>query len=353
MDTRGPHRLRLAPAGPDADRGPHVALGLAPLPRPRQHATLAPAPRPAAQRLARGRPTHAHATPRRARAPTGRPGALPVTPTPRPRPGARAPGSASSAPPRPVALITGATRPGRVGLACALRLARAGCDLIITSRTPRDADARRAVSSIRRAGAHTASCLALDPADLASIDTRAAAIVRSHPRIDVLVHNASRYAPSPLETLDATAAADFFHANALGPLLLTRALLPALRRSTLPHGGAVVCFADIHAMGPAGRPRPDHIAYAMSKAAMTEWALALARQLAPAVRVNLVAPGVVAFPQRGPESDDGFQARYLSRVPLGRPGTPEDAAEAVAFLALHAGYVTGHVLRLDGGRSLT
>lgn len=266
-------------------------------------------------------------------------------PTPRPTPARQ--------PDRPLAIVTGATRPGRVGLACAIRLAQAGCDLIITSRTPRDTDARRALAAIRDAGARHASCAQLDPADTATVEARAAAIARAHPRIDVLVHNASRYAPSPLDTLDEPTATGFFHANALGPLLLTRALLPALRSSALPHGAAVVCFADIHALGPAGTPRRDHLAYAMSKAAMTEWALALARQLAPAVRVNLVAPGVVAFPNSGPESSDAFQSSYLARVPLARAGTPQDAAEAVTFLALHAGYVIGQVLRLDGGRSLT
>ena len=91
---------------------------------------------------------------------------------------------------------------------------------------------------------------------------------------------------------------------------------------------------------------------AMSKAALAEMVRTLAVAFAPKVRVNAVAPGVVAWPESGYESDEAAQRVYLSRVPMGRAGTPEDAAEAVRWLALDAAYTTGHTLRIDGGRSL-
>jgi pteridine reductase len=71
------------------------------------------------------------------------------------------------------------------------------------------------------------------------------------------------------------------------------------------------------------------------------------------VRVNGVAPGVVAFPESGGESSAEFQAKYISRVPLGRSGTPEDAAEVVRWLAMDATYITGEIVRVDGGRWLS
>jgi pteridine reductase len=108
-------------------------------------------------------------------------------------------------------------------------------------------------------------------------------------------------------------------------------------------------MADIHAMG---LPRSGFSAYAMSKAALVELIRSLARELAPRVRVNGVAPGVVAWPEEGYEADEEAQRAYLKRVALERAGTPEDAAAAVAWLALDATYVTGQVIRLDGGRSL-
>ncbi len=169
------------------------------------------------------------------------------------------------------------------------------------------------------------------------------------PRWDVLVHNASVYEPSPLADVTAQRVLHDYTVNALAPLLLTRALAPALARSTLPGGGAVVAMADIHAMG---RPRKDFASYSMSKAALVEMVRSLSRDLAPGVRVNAIAPGVVAWPEEGHESDDAAQRAYVKRVPLGRAGTPEDAAKAVRWLALEASYVTGEVVRIDGGRWL-
>ena len=132
-------------------------------------------------------------------------------------------------------------------------------------------------------------------------------------------------------------------------MLLTKHLAAKLADSPLKGGGAVVALCDMHAMG---RPRKDFSAYSMSKAALAEMVQSLARELAPKVRVNGVAPGVVAFPEAGHESDPEMQKAYLSRVPLQRAGTPEDAAEAVRWLALDATYVTGEIVRLDGGRWL-
>ena len=78
----------------------------------------------------------------------------------------------------------------------------------------------------------------------------------------------------------------------------------------------------------------------------------LARELAPAVRVNGVAPGVVAWPDQGRDADEASQQAYLARVPLKRAGTPEDAAEVVRWLALNAHYTTGEIVSVDGGRWL-
>ena len=114
-----------------------------------------------------------------------------------------------------------------------------------------------------------------------------------------------------------------------------------------------MAMADVHALGEHGLPRRrGFVAYAMSKAAIVEMVRTLARELAPRVRVNAVAAGVVAWPERGFDADVTSQQAYLRNVPLGRAGTPEIAAEAVRWLAIDAVYVTGQVLRVDGGRSL-
>lgn len=115
-------------------------------------------------------------------------------------------------------------------------------------------------------------------------------------------------------------------------------------------GAAVVTLCDAHALGPGGgQVRTGYAGYSMSKSALAELTGVLARELAPAIRVNGIAPGVVAF---AADEGEAFQERYLSRVPLGRSGTPEEAARAVRFLALEATYCSGQILRLDGGRGL-
>jgi len=247
---------------------------------------------------------------------------------------------------RPVALITGGAR--RVGAAVCLALARAGCDVLLTFRQS-EQQARDLVSRVRDEIGVAANVRPLDLSDLDRVERFARDLAEELPRLDVLVHNASRYGASPLAELSTHDLLEYFHVNAAAPALLTRALADRLRASPLPGGGAVVAMCDIHAMG---RPRRNHLAYSMSKAALVELVRSLARDLAPEVRVNGAAPGVVAFPEHGYEADPEYQRRYLSRVPLGRAGSPEDAAEAVRWLALDATYVTGHILRVDGGRWL-
>lgn len=169
----------------------------------------------------------------------------------------------------------------------------------------------------------------------------------------MLIHNASTYDRTPLDSLTADQALAAYRVNALAPLLLSAGLAPLLSRSNLRHGGAIVAMCDIHALGEHGLPRSrDFAAYAMSKAALAEMVRTLARELAPRVRVNGVAPGVAAWPDSGHESDAASQSAYLSRVPLARAGTAEEAAEVVRWLALDATYLTGEIIRVDGGRNM-
>src|SRR4051812_17903027 len=228
---------------------------------------------------------------------------------------------------RPLALVTGAAR--RVGLASSIGLASAGCDVLITYRRSRE-EAEAAVARLRslKVDAHADH---IDLADLAATEAWAAQLATSLPRLDVLVHNASIYKPTPFAELTAESLLENYRVHAAGPALLTRHLAPLLGKSALPAGGAVVCMCDIHALG---HPRPGFLAYTLSKGALAQMVPALARELAPRVRINGVAPGAVAFAEEGPDADPETRRRYLTRVPLERTGTPEDAASAVRWLAL-------------------
>lgn len=246
---------------------------------------------------------------------------------------------------RAVALVTGGAK--RVGRAIALRLARRGMHVIITYRES-EAEARGVVAEIAAAGG-SGQCERLELNDLGAVDAFGRGLSRSLSRLDVLVHNASLYEPEPLLETSAEHVLEQYRVNAAGPLVLTARLAGILTASKVPGGSAVVAMGDMHALG---RPRREMAAYAMSKAALHEMVRTLAREMAPYTRVNAVAPGVVGFPESGPESDPKMQAAYLSRVPLQRAGTPGDAAAVVEWLALEALYVTGEIVRVDGGRWL-
>lgn len=245
-----------------------------------------------------------------------------------------------------MALVTGGAR--RVGRAICLALARAGCDIHLTYHTS-DGQARALIEELSALDA-SASAHQLDLADTDAVESFVHRFVHDTPRLDMLVHNASAYAPTPMEQITPAHYEHIHRVNALSPLLLSRGLAPLLSRSLMAGGGAIIAMCDIHAMG---LPRAHFSAYAMSKAALAEMVRTLAIELAPSVRVNAIAPGVVAWHGSAPhEPDAGGRARYLTRVPLGRIGTPEDAAEAVRWLAMEARFMTGQIVRVDGGRSL-
>lgn len=250
-----------------------------------------------------------------------------------------------ASPPRPLALVTGGTR--RVGRAISLALARAGFDLLVTTRTD-DHDARSLIDALTDGHARC-DCAHVDLSDPDATDRFARDLARRLDRLDALVHNAAIYAPTPLPSLTSHDALRFFTVNTLAPLLLSARLAPKLAESNRPGGGAIVALADMHALG---RPRRGFVAYNLSKAALVELVRSLARELAPRVRVNAIAPGVVAFPQVGPDADPRRQQAYIARVPLQRAGTPAEAAEVVRWLIVDATYLTGEIVRVDGGRWL-
>ncbi|MCC6910254.1 MAG: SDR family oxidoreductase [Phycisphaerales bacterium] len=241
--------------------------------------------------------------------------------------------------PRRLALITGGAQ--RVGRAVCLALARAGYDVILTRLTSRD-EAEQTAGDCRALGV-SASVESLDLNDLPGVEAFAARFAQSHERLDVLVHNASLYERTIWGEIDAQHAEAHLRINALAPLLLTQGLEAPLQRA----GGLVVAMCDAQTLG---RARKRYAAYSMSKAAIAEMVGTLAREMAPKVRVVGIAPGVVAWPpDASPEEIESYEAR----IPLERSGTPEDVAELIVYLAQRSTYITGEIIRLDGGRSLT
>lgn len=237
-----------------------------------------------------------------------------------------------------VALVTGGGQ--RVGAAICRALSAVGFSVLIHYR--RSAGPASALAA--ELSARGAPCRAVG-ADLGTPEGCAALIAAVDGPLDVLVNNASDYAPTPFGSISA---GDFDHMmaiNARAPLLLAQGLAPALRASGLPGGGLVLNLADIG----AERPAPGFLPYALSKAAVVMLTRALALEMAPQVRVNAIAPGTVLAP---PDLSAAQLSAIAESVPLRRLGSPEAIAQAAVFLALHAPYCTGVVLPVDGGRSL-
>ncbi|MFP5373780.1 MAG: pteridine reductase [Gammaproteobacteria bacterium] len=243
---------------------------------------------------------------------------------------------------RPVVLITGAAR--RLGAAIARDLHAAGCDLALHYRSSA-ADMRQLEGALLAARPGSAAVLQADLAEFDRLPELVARAVGRFGRLDGLVNNASAFFPTPLGQATPAQWDALFAANARAPFFLAQAAAPHLRAA----GGAIVNLADVY----AARPLRDHAIYGMSKAALVHMTRALALELAPEVRVNAIAPGAILWP----EDDDGGKPEaakqaILARTPLGRTGTAEEVAGAVRWLLREASYVTGQVIRLDGGRLL-
>lgn len=236
-------------------------------------------------------------------------------------------------------LITGAAR--RVGATIARTLHAAGYDLALHCRHSRD-ELDALIADLEIARIDSTLALQADLADVLGLPEIVAAVIARFGRLDGLVNNASAFRPTPIGTITPADWDDLFAANARAPLFLSQAAAPHL----IAAKGAIVNLVDIH----AERPLPHHSVYGMAKAALAMATRALAQELAPDVRVNGVSPGAVLWPEAGKSAED--QQQTIARTPLQRAGTPADVAGAVLWLLRDAPYVTGQILRVDGGRSL-
>ncbi len=237
-----------------------------------------------------------------------------------------------------VALVTGGAK--RVGRAIAVELAAAGCDVAVHYRTSAN-EAEEVAERIRDRGCR-ACCICGDLADLAAIPAIVEQAVGELGRLDILVNNASVFDRTPLPAFDAAEWERVFRINLIAPAALAAAARAHLSQSG---AGAVVNLCDIS----AERPWRDYAAYCASKAALVCLTKSLAKELAPAVRVNGVSPGIAEFPD---DYDEATRQKLIGMVPLKRAGTPQDIAGAVRYLVEQAHYVTGEVLTVDGGRRL-
>ena len=237
-----------------------------------------------------------------------------------------------------VVLITGGAR--RVGAAITRKLHAAGATVVVHyHRSAQEAQDLAAELNAQRPGSVTP--LGGDLLKVPLLGALVEATIARHGHLDILVNNASTFYPTRVGEITEAHWEDLMGTNLRAPLFLSQAAAPHLAA----RDGLILNIADIHGL----RPLRHHPVYSPAKAGLIMLTQSLARELAPHVRVNAVAPGPVEFPDKGLTEE--MKQAIIDKTLLKRRGSPEDIARAALFFAAEAPYVTGQILAVDGGRS--
>lgn len=236
-----------------------------------------------------------------------------------------------------VALVTGAAK--RIGRSVALRLAAEGADVVVNYRNSKK-EADEVVAQIAATGTRAIAVQA-DVGKKADVLNLFAAVEKEFGRLDILVNNAGMFFAAKFEDLTEEQWDKILDTNLKSQMLCAQAFAPMLRRTG---EGRIINFASLGGL----LAWPAYVHYCVSKAGVIMLTRCLARALAPEITVNAVAPGTISFPGDAPEIAEDF----IRRAPLHRTGGPKDIEDAVVFLATSP-FITGQVIVVDGGRTLT
>jgi NAD(P)-dependent dehydrogenase (short-subunit alcohol dehydrogenase family) len=236
-----------------------------------------------------------------------------------------------------VALVTGAAK--RIGRSVALRLAAEGADVIVNYRSSK-AEADDVVAQIIAMGRRSIGVQG-NVAKRSDVLALFATVEKEFGRLDILVNNAGIFFSAQFEQMTEQQWDTILDTNLKSQVLCSQAAAPMLRRGGQ---GRIINFASLGGL----LAWPAYTPYCVSKAGVIMLTRCLARALAPEITVNAIAPGTISFSGDAPEIAEDF----IRRAPLRRTGGPEDIEEAVIFLA-RSPFMTGQVIVVDGGRTLT
>lgn len=245
-----------------------------------------------------------------------------------------------------VALVTGAAK--RIGAEIARQLHKENFNVVIHYHQSEKA-AQVLANELNEERSNSAICIAADLNNLTQVNNLAEHAYQYWQRIDLLVNNASSFYPTPIGETREEDWNQLINSNLKAPFFLAQALAKNLGA----HHGCIINIADIY----ADRPLKKHSVYSIAKAGNVMLTKTLAQELAPLVRVNGIAPGAILWPDdsdKKPEdrlSDDNKE-KMLAKIPLQQPGQAQDIARTILFLT-QSPYVTGQILTVDGGRSIT
>jgi pteridine reductase len=237
-------------------------------------------------------------------------------------------------------LITGGSR--RVGAAIARLMHGTGASLMIHYRSSAK-EARALQDELNAARPDSVALIQADLLDTAVLPSLVSQTIATFGGLDALVNNASSFYPTAVGSITEKEWVDLMGTNLKAPMFLSQAAANELRRRQ----GCIVNITDIH----ADRPMKNYLVYSVAKAGLVGLTKSLARELAPEVRVNGVAPGPIMWPEDNPDFDEVSRQRIVSHTMLKRAGEPSDIAHAVRFFIEDAPFVSGQILAVDGGRS--
>jgi 3-oxoacyl-[acyl-carrier protein] reductase len=247
-----------------------------------------------------------------------------------------------------VCIVTGSAT--GTGAACAIQLAGKGCRVVVNY-TKSEKDAKETASACRAAGTE-AIMVRGDVGKDSDCRALAQAALDKWGRIDALINNAgiTKFAAATdLEALDADDFQRIYAVNVIGPYQMIRACVPAMKGQGK---GAIVNISSISGVMGIG----SSTAYVASKGALNAMTLALARSLAPEIRVNAVCPGLIEtrwhLSRYSKEDYAKFKSNYEKTVPLAKAASPDDVAEVAVWLVEGADLVTGESILVDAGLHL-
>ncbi|MES2547241.1 MAG: pteridine reductase [Pseudomonadota bacterium] len=240
-----------------------------------------------------------------------------------------------------VVLITGGAK--RVGAAICRELHACGAQLMIHYKTS-TSEARALQAELNLQRTNSVAIIQGDLLNMAVLPSLVQETVKHFGKLDVLINNASSYYATEIGSITEDNWHDLVGSNLKAPMFLAQSAATELRKNH----GCIVNITDMH----IERPKKGYVVYSVAKAGLVTLTKSLAHELSPEVRVNAVAPGPVQWPENNPQFDEVYRQRVISQTLLKKIGEPKDIAKAVKFLVADAPFITGHVLAVDGGRSL-
>lgn len=236
----------------------------------------------------------------------------------------------------PVVLITGAAR--RIGAVLARHFHSSGYDVVLHYNRSHS-EAQSLCRDLETTRPNSAVLLQADLVQATDWQALLEQSLSHWGRLDVLINNASSFYPTPIGEIDEDAWQDLIGSNLRAPLFLSQAFAPILRTTQ----GSIINILD------SNKTLKRYSVYSIAKAGLSTLTYSLAKELAPEVRVNGIAPGSILWPEVNLSEE--AKTNMLSKIPLGRQGEAEDIAETALFLS-NSAYITGQIINVDGGRSL-